>query len=233
MKKKLVLVTAGNTKVPIDKVRRIDNIFKGRTGTDIAEYFADQGVEVILLTSHPELATPRLNLEIWPFRNFDDLMETMEMIIDQQMPDIIIHSAAVSDYRVEGVYQQTATLETGRTYRYMEKVDSSGKISSDRSELWLRMVQTPKIVGQIREPWGFRGKLVKFKLQVNMPDDELIEVATRSMNHSGADLIVANTLEGLALKAFIISAQGGKPTEVNREELPKRLFEEIFQEGAK
>jgi len=35
MKRKRVLVTAGNTSVPIDRVRVISNIFKGRTGAGI------------------------------------------------------------------------------------------------------------------------------------------------------------------------------------------------------
>ena len=52
---KRVLITAGATTVPIDKVRAITNIFKGRTGTEIAEFFSKKGCQVILLTSNPEL----------------------------------------------------------------------------------------------------------------------------------------------------------------------------------
>ena len=36
-----VLVTAGSTNVMVDKVRSISNIFKGRTGAEIAKYFAE------------------------------------------------------------------------------------------------------------------------------------------------------------------------------------------------
>ena len=52
---KSVLVTAGSTMVPIDKVRAITNIFNGRTGTNIALYFAQQGWNVTLVTSNPSL----------------------------------------------------------------------------------------------------------------------------------------------------------------------------------
>ena len=51
-----VLVTAGATMSPIDKVRAITNIFKGRTGTAIAKYFAkSRRHDVTLITSSPGL----------------------------------------------------------------------------------------------------------------------------------------------------------------------------------
>jgi phosphopantothenate-cysteine ligase/phosphopantothenoylcysteine decarboxylase/phosphopantothenate--cysteine ligase len=49
-----LLVTAGNTLVPIDKVRGITNIFTGRTGASIALEAHRRGHGVTLLTSHPE-----------------------------------------------------------------------------------------------------------------------------------------------------------------------------------
>jgi phosphopantothenoylcysteine synthetase/decarboxylase len=47
---KRVLVTAGNTSVPIEKVRSIGNIFSGRTGTRIAEYFVSRGCQDLIKT---------------------------------------------------------------------------------------------------------------------------------------------------------------------------------------
>lgn len=220
MEKKIVLVTAGSTRVPIDKVRMIDNVFKGKTGTVIAEYFADQGCDVYLLTSNPDLVKKdHRNLAVVPFSTFDGLFEFMRCMITAVPFGTIIHSAAVSDYRVGGTYQQI----NGE----MVKVDQSGKIGSDYPELWMKMIPTPKIVDRIRDPWGFKGKLVKFKLQVDMDDETLIDIATKSMMHSKADFIVANTLEGSKTKAFIISAAGGDPICVSREELPIWLYKEL------
>ncbi len=235
MKKKMILVTAGNTHVPIDKVRRlvttikahgsiekaeeIDNIFKGKTGIAIAEYFADQGCDVTVLASNPDLATPRRGLKIVPFNTYDDLFKSMAQLIQQMPFDVVIHSAAVSDYRVGGTYQQIGDK--------MVELDSSGKIGSEHSELWMKLVPTIKIVDQIRRSWCFRGTLVKFKLQVGMDDGTLVKVAIRSMKYSEADFIVANTLEGLTIKALIISAKGKDPICVSREELPARLYKEL------
>ncbi|HVL11743.1 MAG TPA: phosphopantothenoylcysteine decarboxylase, partial [Gemmata sp.] len=50
-----VLVTAGNTQTPVDRVRCITNIFSGRTGGQIAARAYDRGHAVTLLTSHPEV----------------------------------------------------------------------------------------------------------------------------------------------------------------------------------
>ena len=45
-----VLVTAGNTQTPLDRVRAITNIFSGRTGTRIALEAHRRGHRVTLLT---------------------------------------------------------------------------------------------------------------------------------------------------------------------------------------
>ena len=51
-----LLVTAGNTQAPIDRVRCITNIFTGRTGAHLALTAWQRGHRVTLLTSHPETA---------------------------------------------------------------------------------------------------------------------------------------------------------------------------------
>ena len=50
-----VLVTAGNTQTPIDRVRCITNVFTGRTGAQVALEAHRRGHAVTLLTSHPEV----------------------------------------------------------------------------------------------------------------------------------------------------------------------------------
>jgi phosphopantothenoylcysteine synthetase/decarboxylase len=104
-----ILVTAGNTAVPIDRVRQITNIFTGRTGGAIARHAHARGHAVTLLTSHPEAVPgpppdddPRWRLI--RYRTFDELNGAMEAAIRMEAPDAVIHSAAVSDFLVAGVY---------------------------------------------------------------------------------------------------------------------------------
>ena len=197
------LVTAGSTRVPIDQVRVISNIFGGKTGTDIAEYFFNQGDEVTLITSNPALIKINSHrLKIIVFRTYDELMQTMEEQITGGHFDVIIHSAAVSDYKVVGAFVKNEAGELVSADR------QDAKISSAHSSLFLEMVPTLKIVDLIRNPWGFTGKLVKFKLEVGLTDKELIEVAKKSRATSDADFIVANCLEWSRNCAYIINRVG-------------------------
>ena len=74
---------------------------------------------------------------------------------------MVVHAAAVSDYAVAGVFAGGADV-------------SAGKVKSSHPELWLKLTPTPKLVDRIRDPWGFRGTLVKFKLEVGLGEPELL-----------------------------------------------------------
>ena len=78
--------------------------------------------------------------------------------------------------------------------------------------------------------WGFAGMLVKFKLEVGPSEAELAAVAERARVHSAADLMVANTLEGMHDWA-LVGVGPGAYRKVERAELADRLMDAI--EGVK
>ena len=225
-----VLVTAGNTSAPIDKVRSITNIFRGRTGTRIAEYFCQQGCKVTLLCSHPELVDlfPRDAIKIVRYTTYDELETQMCELIMGGRFGTVIHSSAVSDYKPAGMYVrvgETAGNEK-RQAMIVEELDRSGKIGSNHPELWMRLTTTAKLIDKIRKEWGFTGTLVKFKLQVNMSDSDLAKIAIKSMQDSQADFIVANTLENMQSSAFIFfAADRDSFIAVPRADLPSALYQ--------
>jgi phosphopantothenate---cysteine ligase (CTP) len=234
------LITAGNTLVPIDRVRCITNVFTGRTGTQIARHCCERGHRVTLLTSHPELASseakPAACAGGWTvvaYRTFDDLQDQMRRSVCEGAYDVIIHCAAVSDYLPAGIYAPAPgtrfRADAGRweadgpaTLRDR----TAGKVKSDEPELWLRLVRAPKLVDHIRGDWSFRGILVKFKLEVDVTDEQLLTVAEQSRRQSGAELLVANTLEGMNSWAYL-GPLGGQYLRVGREDLPARLVEAV------
>jgi phosphopantothenoylcysteine synthetase/decarboxylase len=233
-----ILVTAGNTLVPIDRVRCITNIFRGRTGAEIALRCHENGHTVTFLTSHPETVAGKALTERWTtrrYRTFQELQETIEEAIRQGGFDVVIHSAAVSDYQSAGVYAPGVgtrfRLEDG-TWRSSDAgppalVDrAAGKVKSDEPELWLRLVRTPKLIDLVRTQWGFTGILVKFKLEVGASDDELLEIAEASRRQSAADLVVANTLEGASFWAYLGPLDGAYQG-ISRRQLPERLLEAV------
>lgn len=217
-----VLITAGSTQSQIDQVRVLTNIFHGRTGYTLAHQFSSFGHEVMLLTSDPNIWENPVGVRsqvpylVRKFKTFDQLAILMEEEIRNGGYDVIIHSAAVSDYKVEGVY----TNDDGN----LNPVDSGSKISSQHGELYLRLVPTFKIVDKIRSDWGFSGELVKFKLQVGISDEELIEIAKRSRVTSDADIIVANCLEWARDYAYVIG-RDSIAKKVARNDIGLALFE--------
>jgi len=208
-----ILVTAGNTQTPIDRVRCLTNIFSGRTGATIATRAAERGHRVTLLTSHPETAD-NTGIRIIKYRTFEDLDSTMAREIAGGNYHAVIHAAAVNDYLLAGTYAKVAG----------ELVDvSAGKVKGDHGELWLKFHPAPKIVDRIRRDWHFAGTLVKFKLEVGVSDAELLEIAERSRVHSRADWIVANTLEGMHEWAYL-GCEAGRYRRIVRAELAEALI---------
>jgi phosphopantothenate-cysteine ligase/phosphopantothenoylcysteine decarboxylase/phosphopantothenate--cysteine ligase len=227
-----VLVTAGNTQAPIDRVRCITNIFTGRTGAHLALTAANRGHRVTLLTSHPEVvaevAKQPGSLTVEAYRTFDDLGRMLESHVRSGGYDVIFHAAAVSDYLSAGVFGvESGTHFDGTTWsgsppRLIDR--AAGKVKSDEPELWLRLVRAPKLVDQVRSPLGFAGRLVKFKLEVGKSEAELEAIAEQSRQQSAADLMVANTLEGAAEWA-LIGPIAGRYERVVRSELSRQLVE--------
>jgi len=240
-----ILITAGNTQVLIDQVRCITNIFTGRTGTRLALYAHERGHAVVLLTSHPEVVaelhgTPLPSSERWtvqPYRTFEDLQERMETALRHAAYDAVIHCAAVSDYRVAGIFAPApGTRFDGESDRWEATgvegptlVDrAAGKVKSATPELWLRLARTPKLIDRVRTDWSFRGILVKFKLEVGLDDRLLLQTAEHSRGQSAADLMVANTLEGMASWAYL-GPLAGRYERVARPDLPARLMDAVEQ----
>jgi phosphopantothenate---cysteine ligase (CTP) len=233
-----ILVTAGNTQTLIDKVRCITNIFTGRTGASIAQEANRRGHQVTLLTSHPDVVEGPPCAERWtvrPYRTFEDLHTAMAELISAPGLDAVIHSAAVSDYRVAGIFAPADGTQFHDPDHHWESLTAepprmidmaAGKVKSDAAELWLRMVRTPKLIDFIRKDWSFRGVLVKFKLEVGVTDERLLEIAEKSRRASAADLIAANTLEGAKSWAFLGPLADGFHR-IQRWNLAERLIEEV------
>ena len=225
-----IFVTAGNTQAPIDRVRCITNIFTGRTGAGIALEAYRRGHQVTLATSHPQvIIATDLDPQRWQchaYRTFDDLDALMARHIAHLQQDAVVHCAAVGDYHAAGVFAPAP----GAPFDPSTMRDCSAeKIKSDEPELWLRLVRAPKLVDKIRTEWGYRGILVKFKLEVGTTEDALLARAESSRQKSKADWMVANTLEGSADWALVGNDRGYR--KVTRAQLAGALLD-VLEGGA-
>jgi phosphopantothenate---cysteine ligase (CTP) len=148
------------------------------------------------------------------YRTYEDLERFLRTEVISGGYDAVIHSAAVSDYYVSQVLQGDLT-----------PIDNSGKVGSNHDKLYLELKPTAKLIDNIRRPWGFKGVLVKFKLQVGMTDEELLKIATASRVASDADIIVANCLEWARERAYIVGEHTTK--RVARKVLASELLNDI------
>ncbi|MCM8774091.1 MAG: hypothetical protein NC820_05090 [Candidatus Omnitrophica bacterium] len=178
-----ILVTGGSTWIKIDEVRVITNIFTGRTGLYLAKYFKRKGCNVTFLFNPHCLDRIPKSIRAIPFRYFDELKNILEEELKLNRYDVIIHSAAVSDYKLRFAFK--------------------GKIPSGKKELILKLVPTPKLIKIIRN-LGRNSFIVQFKLEIEK--EGLMKKAYQSLKNNKSDLVVANSWEDLksSYKAFII-----------------------------
>ncbi|ELK41806.1 MULTISPECIES: bifunctional phosphopantothenoylcysteine decarboxylase/phosphopantothenate--cysteine ligase CoaBC [Brevibacillus] len=97
---KHVLVTAGPTREKIDPVRYITNHASGKMGYAIAEAARDRGARVTLISGPTALPRP----EGVAFVAVESVQEMFDAVMEHlPQSDIVVKSAAVSDYRPKTV----------------------------------------------------------------------------------------------------------------------------------
>lgn len=162
---KNVLVTAGSTKEYIDPVRYISNPSSGKMGIAIAEEFAKKGATVYLVTSVNYKSTYR-NINVINVTTANDMFEEVKKLFS--MCDIIVKSAAVSDYTPLITYDRKVKKQPGNI-----------EIEFRRTEDILYYLGQHKKNNQI---------LIGFAAETN----NIIEYAKGKIKNKNLDLIVAN-----------------------------------------
>ncbi len=207
LKNKKILITAGPTWVPIDKVRVISNISTGQTGIMLAEEALRQGAKVTLFLGPVSACCLHKSIRLVRFVFFEELKNRMIIELKSGRYDLIIHSAAVSDFK--------------------PREKARGKISSRRG-LRLELVALPKIIASIRR-FSRGARVVIFKLESGVSTTTLLQRAIAAGNKNKADLVVANQLG--PYRAFIIGKEGVIAKVREKRELARQLFKILRQVG--
>lgn len=198
LKNQHILITAGPTWVAIDRVRVISNTATGTTGTLLAEALLKAGAKVTIVLG-PRCLPPRnKKIRVLEFKFFEELENLLKQELRERSYDAVIHSAAVSDYKPARVFR--------------------GKLSSDLKNPGLRLVRTPKLIDLIRRTVP-AALLVGFKFLPETAPAKLFAAARELGKRSRANLIVANTVQKGAYRAFIVAPQGMVPEAGSKEEL--------------
>jgi phosphopantothenoylcysteine synthetase/decarboxylase len=206
LKNKRILITAGPTWVAIDKVRVISNVATGETGILLAEKLSRAGAQVTLILGPVASCCLDKKNRILNFKFFEELQDKLAKELSTGRYDVLIHSAAVSDYRPRKTVK--------------------GKIKSDLKDWDLKLVRTPKLIDRVKKiaPSIF---LVAFKFEPDTDKERLLASAKKLGRHAKADLIIANTQKGNNYQAYMISRDKISGVIRNKANLAKNLIKHL------
>lgn len=187
---KKILITSGSTAEKVDPIRILTNRASGKTGIEIALEAYRRGAEVTVVHRFPQdLPVSQVYAE-----SAQEMLEAVMAELSRGY-HALISVAAVADY----------TLDP-----YQEKIKSG-------QDLMLRLHPTQKIVKAVRAAYPDL-KLVGFKAETHVSDDELVRRAGDSMRASGLDLMVANDVGsggmGSDENRVLIIGEGGLRSQV-------------------
>ncbi len=184
MKNFNVLITCGPTWVAIDQVRVISNVSSGEMGHLIADAFLKIGANVTVIEGPVTHPWQGKRARIIKYQFFDELSKTLKAQL-RNKPDIVIHAAAVSDFKVTKV--------------------SKTKIASGKA-LSLALTPTEKLIQAIKAI-APNTCLVGFKLESKFNKGNIYKETKELFTESGCDLVVANSLNN-GYQGFILDADG-------------------------
>jgi phosphopantothenoylcysteine decarboxylase/phosphopantothenate--cysteine ligase len=213
-----ILITSGGTREPIDAVRHLGNASTGRTGALIAEEAVRRYHTTYLLSGAGSVlpaAWARATgiLVEREYGSTSDLLARIEELVAKVRFDAIVAAAAVADYTVQPV---------------------PGKIPSTHPELTLRLVPTPKVVDRLRQ-LAPDARLVVFKLEAGVTQEDLVRRATATLGRVGAAFAVANLAEGMGSDghvATLVSRSGRVLPVTDRRGLAASVMDWLEQEVA-
>ncbi|HMI07317.1 MAG TPA: bifunctional phosphopantothenoylcysteine decarboxylase/phosphopantothenate--cysteine ligase CoaBC [Flavobacterium sp.] len=167
LKGKKILITAGPTYEAIDPVRFIGNHSSGKMGFDIAEYAADMGAEVILVSGPTHLKPENKSINWIPVVSGQEMYDTCHQYFNGV--DVAIAAAAVADYRPKSIAPQK-----------IKKTEASFTIELEKTKDILASL------GQIKKD--------QFLIGFALETENEIEHAKLKIQKKNLDLIVLNSL---------------------------------------
>ncbi|AEF85115.1 phosphopantothenoylcysteine synthetase/decarboxylase [Treponema primitia ZAS-2] len=231
-----ILITAGGTMERIDSVRSITNHATGRLGSLMARCFDEapetERIFYICGKNAPQPESPKA--EITVIEDTAGLERVVRDILQSRRVDAIIHSMAVSDYRVRAVttpaliasaagpgsdqsaltnsLENASSIEQGALINALENAPSleqGAKISSDEKRLVIILEPTVKIISLFQE-LAPHSLIVGFKLLDSVPHETLIDTAYRLLEKNHCAYVLANDaadIHGDAHIGYLVDAE--------------------------
>ncbi|MCF0150654.1 MAG: hypothetical protein HUJ80_04505 [Firmicutes bacterium] len=225
---KRVLITGGPTNEYVDEVMKITNMSTGSLTLSLADRALSKGDFVTVIITHSVaksalfhsygFAEENPRLKVVCIETTEDMYQALEAESKEAPYDVIIHAAAVGDYKPQFTFRME-DMAREIADRIMEsdgeldrqaleqlilntmtdprcKVNDDSKISSYEPHLTVKLTLTVKLIASLRR-WFPGATLIGCKLLENVPLEHLIQVGHKLCLKNDMDYIMANDLAQL------------------------------------
>ncbi|NOY11713.1 MAG: bifunctional phosphopantothenoylcysteine decarboxylase/phosphopantothenate--cysteine ligase CoaBC [Archaeoglobi archaeon] len=203
-----VVVTAGPTMEFLDPIRYITNRSSGKMGYEIALEFWRRGARVTLITSKP----PAFDLPDFDVVRVISVKDMLDASLNAvRDADVFVSSAAAADFTMDMKNSKIKTAE----------------------KLTLELVAAPKVLREVRKV--FDGKVIAFKAETGVSDEELERIAREKMQTDRAEMIVANDVLNIGMgtedtRVLIITSQRKLWIEGGKQEVAERIVDYFIRD---
>ncbi|MFD5278064.1 bifunctional phosphopantothenoylcysteine decarboxylase/phosphopantothenate--cysteine ligase CoaBC [Pseudarthrobacter sp. NPDC058362] len=173
---RIVTISAGGTREPLDPVRFLGNRSSGKQGVALAVAARNAGATVRLLAAHMDVAPPA-GVEV---ARVDTALQLRDAALDAAAgSDVVIMSAAVADFRPAEVSDTK-----------IKKRDGAG-------DPMIALVRNPDILHELVERRNAAGRagrqlIVGFAAETGDDDGDVLAHAEAKLQRKGCDLLVVN-----------------------------------------
>jgi|ERR1043165_2016615 phosphopantothenoylcysteine decarboxylase/phosphopantothenate--cysteine ligase len=164
-----VLITAGPTYEPIDPVRFVGNHSSGKMGIAIADHFAGDNNEVVLVKGPTNLSAQNPAIKEVKVQTAAEMFGACAQYFG--WADVIVFAAAVADYT--------------------PKFPSTTKIKKKEDEFSIELVKTKDIAGELGKQKRDNQVVVGFALETNNEEAN----AREKLAKKNFDFIVLNSMQ--------------------------------------
>lgn len=173
-----ILITAGPSCAPIDRVRRLTNFSSGELGSLLADALTAAGHEVVCLAGEMASHLPKGGAAV---RHFGTNQELLALLKEESIygAEAVLHAAALCDYEVVSVADMDG------------HVLEAGKIASNLGELRMILRPAPKVLPELRLFFP-RALLVGWKYEVDGSRADALAKGEAQIKACGTDGCVIN-----------------------------------------
>lgn len=200
---RVVTITAGGTREPLDPVRFLGNRSSGKQGAALAEAALAAGATVRFIAAHMEVPAPA-GVELTVVETAAELREAT--LKQARTSDALIMAAAVADFRPAAVS------------------DTKVKKRDDGEDPVITLVRNPDILRETveqRQVTATPAVIVGFAAETGDDDGDPLSHGLRKLQRKGCDLLILNTV-GRSLvfgqdstEVTVLDASGAEPQTVS------------------